>query len=89
MQAQSISEGHPLWSRWAQFLCNRGLENMAAWVLEAAGPLTALSAQLLYLGAPLLRPALTGGQLDALASLLENSDEALAFAAFLREAGNP
>jgi hypothetical protein len=88
MQAESVSEGHPLWSQWAQFLRGRGLENLAAWVLEAAGPLTALGAQLLYLGGPLLRPALTGGQLDSLASLLENSDEARDFAAFLREAGS-
>jgi hypothetical protein len=88
MQAESISEGHPLWSQWAQFLRTRGLENLAVWILEAAGPLTALGAQALYLGAPLLRPALTGGQLDSLASLFENSDEALAFAAFLREAGS-
>jgi hypothetical protein len=86
MQAETFSEGHPLWSQWALFLRRRGLVNLAAWALDAAGPLTTLGAQLLYLTGPLLRPALSTGQLDSLASLLENGDESRAFAAFLREA---
>lgn len=58
---------------------------MAAWALEAAGPLTVLGAQLVYIGSPFLRPALTDSQCTALASLLEDRSEAQAFAAFLRE----
>jgi len=89
MQAESFPEGHPLWSQWALFLHRHGMENLAAWALEAAGPLTALGAQLLYVAGPLLRPALSTGQIDSLASLLENGDESRAFAAFLREADSP
>jgi hypothetical protein len=37
------------------------------------------------MGGPLLRPALTDLQRDALAGLLEDRDEILAFTAFLRE----
>ena len=87
MQAESFSEGHPLWSQWSLFLRRHGLENLAAWALDAAGPLSALGAQFLYLGGPLLRPAISAGELDSLAGLLEDADEAHAFAAFLREAG--
>jgi hypothetical protein len=61
------------------------LENLAAWALEAAGPLTVLGAQALYIGGPLLRPALTDAQRDALTTLLEDRDEVQALAAFLRE----
>jgi hypothetical protein len=58
---------------------------LAAWALEAAGPLTVLGAQVLYIGGPLLRPAVTDAQRDALTTLLEDRDEVQALAAFLRE----
>jgi hypothetical protein len=62
---------------------------MAAWVLEAAGPLTVIGAQLVYMGSPFLRPALTDTQCMALAGLLEDRAEVQAFAAFLREEQAP
>jgi hypothetical protein len=85
MQTDSRSVMHSSWPRWSEFLHHRGLENLAAWALEAAGPLTILGAQVLYLGGPFFRPALTDAQCNALADLLEDREEALAFAAFLRE----
>jgi len=85
MQTDSLPEGRASWPTWAKFLRRRGLESLAAWALEAAGPLTVLGAQALYLGGPLLRPALSNGQINALAGLLEDHSEAQAFAAFLRE----
>jgi hypothetical protein len=85
MQADSPPEGRSSWPTWAEFLRQRGLENLAAWLLESAGPLTLLGAQLFYLTSPLLRPAMSNGQLEALAGLLEDQREALAFAAFLRK----
>ena len=85
MQTDSLPEVRTSWPTWAEFLHRRGLESLAAWVLEAAGPLTVLGAQALYLGGPLLYPALSKGQVAALASLLEDHSEAQAFAAFLRE----
>ena len=85
MQTNIISESCSAWQGWAEHLHRFGLENLVAWVLEAAGPLTVLGAQALYLGSPLLPPGLTDKQLNALAGLLEDRDETLAFTAFLRE----
>jgi hypothetical protein len=85
MQTDTLPDTRSAWPGWAEFLRHRGLEGMAAWALEAAGPLTVLGAQALHLGGPLFRPALTDIQCDALANLLEDRDEAQAFAAFLRE----
>jgi hypothetical protein len=85
MQTDSLPETRASWPTWAEFLRHRGLESLAAWALEAAGPLTVLGAQVLYLGGPLLRPAFSNGLIDAVAGLLEDHSEALAFAAFLRE----
>jgi hypothetical protein len=85
MQTDSLPETRASWPAWAEFLHRRGLESLVAWALESAGPLTVLGAQALYLGGPLLRPALSNGQINALAGLLEDHGEAQAFAAFLRE----
>jgi hypothetical protein len=85
MQMVAVSEIRASWPGWADFLRRHGLENLAAWALEAAGPLTVLGAQALYLGGPLLRPALSSRFIEALAGLLEDHSEAQAFAAFLRE----
>ncbi|MGZ6346471.1 MAG: hypothetical protein ACXWNC_02720 [Anaerolineales bacterium] len=81
----AVSDARASWPSWAEFLRRRGLEGLAAWALEAAGPLTVLGAQALYLGGPLLRPALSKGFIEAFADLLEDHSEAQAFAAFLRE----
>ena len=78
-------EARSSWPRWADSLRRHGLENIAAWALEAAGPLTLLGAQILYISGPFLRPGLADGQRDALAGMLEDQEEALAFAAFLRK----
>jgi hypothetical protein len=85
MQTDALPEGRASWPTWAKFLRCRGLESLAAWALEAASPLTVLAAQALYLGGPLLHPVMSNGRINALASLLEDHSEVLAFAAFLRE----
>ncbi len=85
MQTNSPIEARSTWPAWSEFLRSRGLEGLAAWVLEAAGPLTVLGAQALYLGSPLLRPMLPEDQVEALAGLLEDPEETHAFTSFLRE----
>ncbi len=85
MQTDLSSGPRAPWHQWADFLNRRGLEDLAAWALEAAGPLAVLGAQALYFGAPLLRPVLSNAQFDALDRLLNDRDEAGAFVAFLRE----
>lgn len=69
------------WPEWAGFLRQRGLHGLAAWLLDASGPLAVIGAQVLYLGQPFVQ----NRHVDALARLLEDDNEAQAFAAFLRE----
>jgi hypothetical protein len=61
-----------------------GLDGFAAWLLEAAGPLHILGAQLLYIGQPFASPQASDG-IRALANLLEQEDEAQAFATLLHD----
>jgi hypothetical protein len=71
------------WPAWTNSLRKQGLTELAAWLLEAAGPLNLLGAQALYLGQPLMPSSATDG-LSALAHLLEEEDEARAFIAQLK-----
>jgi hypothetical protein len=72
---------NPEWIRWAESLRRWELQGLAAWLMDAAGPLRLFSAQVLYFSQPFLggRPFL------ALAEMLEDEDQAGAFAALLRE----
>lgn len=68
------------WSEWAESLRRFKLDVVAAWLLEAGGPLTVLGAQAVYLG----QPFLGGKKLDSLAQMLEEEEETQAFARYLR-----
>ena len=76
-----MGENRTFWPAWAHFLQRWGLQEPAAALLEAAGPLTAVLAQVVYFG----QPFVPGRQGLALAELLEDRQESQAFAAFLRE----
>ena len=69
------------WPAWAARLHRWKLTPYAAWLLEAGSPLTLLGSQALYFA----RPFIGGEQIEALAQILEEEDEVLAFANFLRE----
>jgi hypothetical protein len=71
------------WSTWMNTLQRLGLAGLAAWLLEAGGPLNVLGAQILYIGQPLVSSSSSAG-LGALANLLEQEDESRAFAALLK-----
>jgi hypothetical protein len=73
---QSRSE----WPQWAESLRRLKLDGLAAWCLEAAGPLTVLGAQAVYL----TQPFLSGKKLNTLALMLEEDEETQAFARYLR-----
>ena len=73
------------WPLWIDFLHRYRLESMAVWLLEVIGPLSLLGSQVFSLGSPFLRPWLTQENELAVALLLEDREEALAFASFLRE----
>jgi hypothetical protein len=78
-----------LWPRWASFLHRWGLKDLAAVLMDAAGPLSILGAQMIYFGQPFLPQAFPHRNLTALADLLENQTELKSFAAFLREDPTP
>lgn len=68
------------WPKWAESLRRLKLDGLAAWCLEAAGPLTVLGAHAVYL----TQPFLGGNKLDSLALMLEEDEESQAFARYLR-----
>lgn len=81
-----ISVNRQYWRGWAAALSRWGMQDAAAALLEAAGPLNLLAAQLLYLGQPLLGSANRQGGLGALAQLLEEPAQTREFIGLLREA---
>lgn len=85
MQTNTLEGTRHPWPAWSGFLHTYGLESFAAFFLESVGPFGILGAQILHFTGPFLAPALDEGQRNALAGLLEDRDEALAFAAYLRE----
>ncbi len=68
------------WSKWAESLRRLKLDGFAAWLLEAGGPFTILGAQAVYFSQPFIR----GTKLNSLAHMLEEDEEAQAFARYLR-----
>jgi hypothetical protein len=71
------------WPVWMDSLRKMGLTDLVIWFLEAAGPLNVVGAQIIYLGQPFI-PASSNQSVRALAHLLEQEDEARAFAAQLK-----
>ncbi len=69
------------WPAWAGYLRHWKLDAFAAWLLEAGGPLTLLGSQALHF----VRPFWGGEQIEILARMLEEDDEVVAFANYLRE----
>ena len=74
------------WSEWAQILHQWGLREIAAELLEAAGPVHIMLAQVVYAGRPVLQGLLLDEErYEALASLFEDQNATRSFAAYLRE----
>jgi hypothetical protein len=71
------------WPQWATFLKKWGMEGFAVWLLEAGAPLAPVGAQLLYMGQPLFGSPTRAG-FGALASMLEDGEQAEEFVAFLK-----
>jgi len=71
------------WPTWMDSLRRQKMAGLAIWLLEAAAPLHIIAAQLIYVGQPLASPQV-GLQMNAIARLLEQGDEARTFAAYLK-----
>jgi hypothetical protein len=84
-----MSADHPFWEIWTKTLRRWGIHAHAASLLEAAGPLTTLGAQMVYLSQPVLSSILPRGHMDALATMLDDPAETQQFIVFLRESNVP
>ena len=73
-------QSRPDWPHWAATLHRLKLDGLASWLLEAGAPLTVLGAQALYLS----QPFLGGKRWNSFAHMLEEDEEAQAFARYLR-----
>jgi hypothetical protein len=72
-------QSRPDWSQWAETLRRLKLDGLASWLLEAGAPLTVLGAQALYIS----QPFLGGNVWNSFAHMLEDDEEAQAFARYL------
>lgn len=74
-----------IWRTWAEKLHRWGLGEWVASFLEAAGSLTPIGAQLLYVSQPFLDFAWPESHIEALAEMLEEPEKVRVFAAYLRQ----
>lgn len=74
-----------IWETWAGILQRWGWSGWVAAFLESAGSLTALIAQLLYLGQPLAGFFFPENQLQSLAEMLEQPLQRSSFIDLLRK----
>lgn len=81
-----MSENQQNWIVWARALERWEIKNGVASLLEIAGSLNVLLAQVLYLSQPVLIGTVPSSSLSSLAQLLENPDHRQEFISFLREA---
>lgn len=81
----SMDQYHHIWHDWSKHLYRWGANRLVAEFLEAAGPLTILGAQVVYLSQPFLKPIWPEERWQALTALLEDSQEVQRFSALLRD----
>ena len=78
-----------IWRSWAEKAHRWGFHDWTASFLEAAGPLTLLGAQAIYLSQPVLSLLVPEPQLEALAKLFEEPEQMHAFTGYLRQEPKP
>lgn len=81
-----MGENQPTWDGWASKLQKWGMKEATASLLEHAGSLSILAAQLMYIGQPLFSGAVSSRLLSNIAQVLENPSQRQAFISYLREA---
>lgn len=86
---ESMRDPRSYWSRWAEKLEVLGVSDLAAALLDGAGSLRLLAAQLVHAGTPFIGSSAAADQWQALASLLEDKIAAQQFVSFLREEDQP
>ncbi len=80
-----MDTNHHIWRVWAYVLHRWGIQNLVASFLEAAGPLSLIGAQMIYIGQPILRGILPAGHLSAMSKMLEDDSQREEFVTYLLE----
>jgi len=80
-----MTKNRHIWQNWVDVLHKWGMQDVAATLLEATGPLNFVGAQAVYLSQPLLKTILPEDQINAFADLLDNPEETKAFTNFIRQ----
>ena len=74
-----------IWRLWANSIHRWGVQEWVAALLDAAGPLNLLGAQIVYIGQPALKHLFPEQQVTALAEMLEDTTYTREFVSMLRE----
>jgi hypothetical protein len=80
-----MDEKPAIWSEWAQTLQRWNLKGAVALLLEAAGPMNILFAQLVHLGQPIMGRPDRQASWQSLAQMLEHPETCRQFAAYLQQ----
>jgi hypothetical protein len=80
-----MSENQPVWNTWALALQHWGINREIASILETAGSLSVLLAQLIYLTQPLLCGVIPSQSVNTCAKMLENPSIRHEFITVLKE----
>lgn len=80
-----MESNNHIWRVWARNLHRWGLKDISATFLETVGSLAILGAQFIYLGEPLMKGWSPSDHLQAIANMLEDTEQRQAFIAYLRE----
>ena len=80
-----MQEDRAFWLSWATFLREKGAKDLAITILEGAGPLRVLAAQVMYAGIPFFNQSKPSNPWYAFASMLDDKQESASFISFLRE----
>ena len=82
----NMGENRQIWASWARTLHQWGVNDLVAFILESAGTLNVMLAQVMYISQPLLSGAVASGSLQRFAQVLENPAMRMEFVSFLKEA---
>jgi hypothetical protein len=83
-----MSENQLAWRHWRNTLQHLGINEIVALLLEGAGSMNVLIAQLVYLSQPLLSGMISPLALSAFAEMIENPTDRQKFISYLREVPN-
>jgi hypothetical protein len=82
----NMSENQLAWRDWRSTLQHLGINEVVALLLEGAGSMNVLIAQVVYLSQPMLSGMISPRALSAFAQMIENPIDRQEFISYLREA---